>query len=469
MNGAHPLIGVQLGAHSVFDEGVAHCLDLLQETAAVNTLLVYSHTYQQFTRGRSRSALADHGKPIPDPQRYLPYTWVQPDETYYANTFLRHVVGQGDVTYAGRDVLATLIPAAQARGMQVYARTLEGSGHDLAEQIPNWVKVTTVDVYGRVHHLPCWNNPAYRGWWLATVEDLFKQYPLDGFQFGSERVGPLSNVLFKGQVPVCFCEHCRGRGHGAGIDVGRAREGFRTLYEFVIDTLSAPADGVIIQILRLLFKYPEILAWARLWRESREDVARMIYGAIKAIKPEAAVGLHIDHQQSTWDPLFRAEMGYDEMVAYCDFIKPILYHDIAGPRVRRWYLERIHGTIAREVSLDALLDLFYAVRGYHSDQEPALDEMDTRGFSPQYVQRETARCKQAVGERAAVYPGIGIDVPWNGQHFKSDPATARAAVLAAFDAGADGIVISREYDEMRVENLRAIGEAVRQITRGGEQ
>jgi hypothetical protein len=36
-------------------------------------------------------------------------------------------------------------------------------------------------------------------------------------------------------------------------------------------------------------------------------------------------------------------------------------------------------------------------------------------------------------------------------------------VLRAFDAGASGIVVSREYEEMRLPNLNAIGRAVREI------
>lgn len=40
-----PLIGVQLGPHSVFDEGVEPCLDILAKKAAVNAVFVYSQTY----------------------------------------------------------------------------------------------------------------------------------------------------------------------------------------------------------------------------------------------------------------------------------------------------------------------------------------------------------------------------------------------------------------------------------------
>ncbi len=44
-SGGQRWVGVQIGPHSLYDEGIERCLDLLQETADVNALLVYSHTY----------------------------------------------------------------------------------------------------------------------------------------------------------------------------------------------------------------------------------------------------------------------------------------------------------------------------------------------------------------------------------------------------------------------------------------
>ena len=37
----------------------------------------------------------------------------------------------------------------------------------------------------------------------------------------------------------------------------------------------------------------------------------------------------------------------------------------------------------------------------------------------------------------------------------------RDAVRAALGAGADGVILSRKYSEMRLANLRAAGEALR--------
>lgn len=49
-------VGVQLGPQSVFDEGPERCLDLLQETAGVNAVFVYSHTYQRWAAAGVSSA-----------------------------------------------------------------------------------------------------------------------------------------------------------------------------------------------------------------------------------------------------------------------------------------------------------------------------------------------------------------------------------------------------------------------------
>jgi len=37
-------------------------------------------------------------------------------------------------------------------------------------------------------------------------------------------------------------------------------------------------------------------------------------------------------------------------------------------------------------------------------------------------------------------------------------------VLAAFEGGADGVVLSRKYSEMRLDNLAGAGDAIREVT-----
>jgi hypothetical protein len=102
---------------------------------------------------------------------------------------------------------------------------------------------------------------------------------------------------------------------------------------------------------------------------------------------------------------------------------------------------------------------------------PELEELTERGFTPEYVAREIGRLRENIGERAKIYAGVAIDVPLvglgtgadAGVRFASTPEGTYTATKAAFEGGADGLVISREYDEMRLDNLRAAGRAVAEV------
>jgi len=182
-----------------------------------------------------------------------------------------------------------------------------------------------------------------------------------------------------------------------------------------------------------------------------------MYQTIKSIKPDAIVGGHVDHQPSSWDIIYRAEMSYEEMNPYSDFIKLILYHEVLEPRIRSWYLDRFKKTILIEISLNQSLELYYDLFGYDKDEEPSVDRLSAEGFSPDYVSRKTARSVASANGKTQIFAGIGIDVPGSPP---DDPETVYRATLNALEAGAGGIVISREYEEMRVKNLQAIGRAV---------
>lgn len=314
--------------------------------------------------------------------------------------------------------------------------------------------------------IPCWNNPDYRNWWIACTEDMFHSYELDGLQWGGERHGPLMTTILSGRAPFCFCKYCRERCQKAGIDVERARKGFTELHTYVrgLQNSDSAPPGVFTGALRVLLLYPEVLSWEYQYRLSREETAQTIYSTAKKIRPQAPVGWHVDHQQSSWDQVYRAELTYGEMAAYSDFIKPIVYHDILGPRIRWWYLDRLQKSILKELPLDESLDFYYETFGYDKTKEPSVDQLDKSGFSPDYVFRETRRTVLETGGKAKVYPGIGFDVPWNGKHYASDAERVYLATMRGFEAGGDGMVVSREYDEMRAANLRAVGKAVRELS-----
>jgi hypothetical protein len=458
-----PFVGIQMSPHTMLDEGIEPCLDLIQETAGINAVLPYSHAFHGDLRKPARALATDHGKPPRVNRSPLPAVWVKHHDQYFRNTRLRMLPTDPGLEYADRDLFTEMVEPARRRGMKVYARVLESSGRS----IENFSSVATTDVYGGRTRVGCWSNPDYKNFWAAVVEDMFRSYDLDGFQWGAERMGPLMNVIlpWNDTPPTCFCEFCIARGKAQGIDAARAREGFKKLFEYVRGLIAGdpkPAEGVFTLFLRHLIRYPEILAWQYQYRLSREEVMSGMYETIKAIKPEAQVGWHIDHQPSSWDLVHRAEMSYEEMAPYSDFIKLILYHEVLGGRIRSWYLERFQRTILSELSLEQSLDLYYALFGYDKNVEPSVNELRDRGFSPDYVYRETKRSVASANGKTKIYSGIGFNVPGSPPE---DPEKIYQATRRAFEAGAGGIVVSREYEEMRVPNLRAVGRAVRELSK----
>ncbi len=463
---------IQMGPHSMCDEGIDRALDLIQDTAAINVVMMYSHMYHGGYGKPIQMFAPDHGvTPRDTRNRKLPMVWVKHHEQYFRNTSLRHPPTDPSFEYANRDIFAEALPAIRKRGMKLYARILEGSGREAADRILNYAKVETRDINGQTSTTPCWNHPEYRAWWTATVEDMFRSYELDGLQWGAERQGPLMNVIlpWNNNAPICFCDFCRARGRANGIDPERARVGFEKLYLYVQGLMTGktkPVDGVFAEFLRVLIRYPEILSWEYQYRLSREEMQEAIYKTVKAIKPEAQVGWHVDHQPSSWDIVYRAEMSYSEMAPYSDFIKFIAYHDVLGPRIRSWYLARFQRTVLSELTLKESLDLYYDIFGYDKIKEPGVNELATTGFSPDYVFRETKRSVASAEGKTKIYPGIGFDVPWGANPIPADPEKVYECVKKAFEGGGAGVVISREYEEMRVPNLKAVGRAMRELDRG---
>jgi hypothetical protein len=216
-----------------------------------------------------------------------------------------------------------------------------------------------------------------------------------------------------------------------------------------------PMDGLMVAVLRILLRYPEVLAWDRLWYEGKEEVNRLLAGAVKAARPGAEYGLHVHHSATALDIVYRAQVDYAELAEYCDFIKPVTYHDVCGPRSRRM-LEAMRKTFFGELSEELVLGLYYAALGLDSAKEPTWDELPRRGFTTDWTYREVARCVAAAKGRAKVYSGVGLDVTG----MRSKPEEVYDAVRRSYDAGADGLLISREYNEMHVPNLKAVGKAL---------
>jgi len=97
-------------------------------------------------------------------------------------------------------------------------------------------------------------------------------------------------------------------------------------------------------------------------------------------------------------------------------------------------------------------------------RERGYDQIPHTGLSADYVHRETKRSLEGVaGTRTLIWPGIDIDIPTEANDSKCTPQSVKEAVLAAFQAGAPGVILSRKYSEMRLANLSGAGEAIREL------
>ena len=101
-------------------------------------------------------------------------------------------------------------------------------------------------------------------------------------------------------------------------------------------------------------------------------------------------------------------------------------------------------------------------------RERSYDQIPHTGLSADYVFRETKRALDGVaGTKTLIWPGIDIDIPTEPNNSKCTPESVKEAVMAAFRAGAPGVLLSRKYSEMRLANLSGAGEAIRELKLSG--
>ena len=135
-----------------------------------------------------------------------------------------------------------------------------------------------------------------------------------------------------------------------------------------------------------------------------------------------------------------------------------MYNNSGGPRMAR-YISNVDRTIFADLTPELTQQLTYAILQY--GHEPAVAELKTAGLTSDYVARETRRAVIGAGSQMKIYPGIDLDVPTAETEKRTQPDDVYQAVRAALGAGAHGVILSRKYSEMRLDNLRAAGRAVR--------
>jgi hypothetical protein len=452
------VVGTQVKAYAWQDEGIDKLLDNLQEKGNINTVFAFT-----FLAGSGR---IEKGGPfiLPDHGKYGPVdaggAYYDADPKYFLNTTLK-----GGHSVDPFNVISEVGPKMKARGMDFIAWDYNNTNPYMAQLFPGFTDVCEIDVYGKRTDSACWNHPNYRAQLTGRVESYLSQYPNEvaGIMWGCERMGPLDNLIGGGWSTKgisCFCEFCCAKGRARGISSERAKLGLIQLDELfkAAGKHKRPNDGYFVTFWRTLLEYPEILSWHSLWNDSYHEVRAELYGTAKTLAPKKPFGFHIV-QNVTFSPFYSAVDDYAKIKNYSDFIKIASYSNAGGGRMAS-FISHLCSTIFADTTPQEFTPVYYKMMGY--DDKP-YEEIIKNGLSPDYVASETKRALADTGHETQVYASIDIDVPLQPGEKKTTPEGVKAEVTAALDAGADGIVLSREYTEMWLANLTAAGDTSRAI------
>ena len=467
-------VAIPISAAPLADPDFDRQLADMHERGGVNVLMPFIYTHERHRAGLDRAPKFRGGN------------YAIPHMQYYKDTILTEEDMRA-TEFGDKDLLAIAIPAAQRHGIKVFPWLIEDN--HCPTEIPNWEKLYEIDYRGRraTGHPsgPCKNNPYYRGYLMDLIEDYARSYDIGGIMWGAERQSGFLNALNVGgggaegegggegggarragggggrATFTCFCEFCQKKAKDAGIDVERARLGFGELEKLGVARRARqrPRDGYLASFWRVLLNYPELLAWENLWVKGRHELEADLHRRIKSVNPALPIGWHI-WQNVTFSPLQRAEEDYALFKDFSDFVRPAVYNNCAGERYHGWVNGSL-GLVYGDLQPAETMNVLFQELGY---QEAPYDKISATGFSADYVERETRRAVEGLaGSTTQVWPGVDIDVPVAASASQCTPEGVKAAVTAAFKGGAKGIILSRNYIEMKPEHLSAAGDAIREL------
>ena len=451
-------VGVQIGPASIVDEGVDAVLDTLQERVGVNAILLGTVSWLGLKIGRSISwkidGWPDHG--VPEPLEVQGGSYLADHPEFYRNTSITNFRAP-DEGMRDRDILEMVIPGARERGMKVIPELMEPlfkyAGHGSANtvQIPNLVQYMEVDYLGRISGAPCLENPDYRTWWHALIEDHCRSYDIDGIMWCNERRSPLDQLV-TGMAPGCFCRHCLGSMGAAGIDAEAARRACSLLHNYFKRARAGEhfTDGALITGLRVLLDNPEFLLLERHWVRRNKDLDRELYGLVKWCDPALEFGLNV-WNRNHFNPFRKAQWPWAETKDYADWVKPITYQHQSGG-IYLGEMKQLHATLLRDLAPAELTPIMYRILGL--DEAP-WDELLGAGMRPStYVGGQCRDTIEALNGELPVLMGVGVDAPRSSpDQAACTPEIVYESVHAAYSAGAAGVIYSPNYASMKLTNL----------------
>jgi hypothetical protein len=181
---------------------------------------------------------------------------------------------------------------------------------------------------------------------------------------------------------------------------------------------------------------------------------------IKYLDPAHEVGLGIWQIINTYNPYLKAQYDQADYAHYADWLKPVLYNTPAGARFANFAETWQKGVLA-DASPDGGYEALANILQLEEFIVPRADA-PASGFKPEYVKTWTENLIADTGGKCKVYPGIGVGV---GDGGSSKPITADevyAATHAAFEGGAQGVLISRNYSEANLDGLEAVGKVLKE-------
>ncbi len=469
MNKTDPFVGIQISPISFVDEGVDAVLDTLQTRCGVNVLMIGTISWLGLKVGRRIShaleGWPDHGVPAPYTMEGGSYLREKPQ--FFTNTFIKAFRSK-DKEIGDTDILDLVIPKAKARGMKVIPEFMEplfkyaGHGSAAEVKIPNMPQCLEIDLEGRYAGEPCTSNTDYRKWWHGIVEDHARNYDIDGIMWCNERNSPLDRMM-QGQPPGCFCPHCRREAMERGIDVERVKLAFREVWDFfrkAREKGSSFVDGAFVEFFRVLLRNPEVLVWERFWLERSKDLDRELYGIVKWCNPKLSFGLNV-WNRNHFNPIRKAQWGWEEQTGWADWVKPITYQHQAG-EVFAKEMGFFASTILKDYGPDEFIPAMYRILGLN---EAPWGEVIQKGMDPDtYVYGQCVDAVRGVNGKAKVYMGIGVDAPRvRADQAVCTPDIVYRSVHATYRAGGEGVVYSPNYAGMNLSNLDGGARALEEL------
>ena len=432
-NQKKPFIGVQLDKAAFENRELSDMFREMHELAAINTVIY-------FFKDEDVKYGSDHSG---------------------GTSFQR---GKVDLDSFGRDTIDRMQEAAEPFGITIF---MGGGEMYWGNCIHKFPEATEIDCFGNRTDFSCPNRPEWRQFQKALHADLFQQHPyLGGFLFMHERRGPM-NFLYKRQawfdntLPRCFCEHCADKGQKRGIDAEKAKVGFQHLVKlFEGKSPQLERDGVMVGFWRLLTEYPDVLAWEKMQWDTIFDYREDVIKAMRKAKNDITIGYHYQHAGLLGDLFWRVGEKPEYAKGVADFVKPSLYPGVSGARLKN-VISRAQAVYLKDLD-DKTAQL--AVSGWFQrspengrevfGENPAAQS----GFTPEWVKTETERFSKGAAP-VPVYAGLGIGVPGSDQ--VETPEYITKCTEACFEGGAEGIILSRHYSEIKPKLLKAAGKVIK--------